>query len=224
MYERLPNVATLPSEPRLPLEGDLASRERSGIEEAACAQTVEALSRALELRDYRRGSFAETKAHCDRVTHLGLRLTERVAPELAIEPSLAHGFRLHDIGMIGVSDTILRKRGALTPSERDEIYEHPLLGERIVAPISALAGVARDVVGGHHERWDGTGYPRRIGGDSIPLVARIFSIVDAFESLTHDQPYRDAFLQPVAIREIERQSGVQFDPELVRIFTELVAP
>ena len=103
------------------------------------AATVEALSRALELHDYRRGEFGETTAHTERVTQLALALTAQVAPELLLEPQLAFGFRLHDIGMIGIPSSTLIKPGPLSPTEVDEIREHPWLGERIVAPVQALS-------------------------------------------------------------------------------------
>jgi HD-GYP domain-containing protein (c-di-GMP phosphodiesterase class II) len=189
--------------------------------EEACSLTVEALARALELHDYRRGLFAETGAHGARVTQLALLLTERVDPELATDRRLAHGFRLHDIGMIGVSDSILQKRGKLTPDELDELREHPLLGERIVAPISYLSGVARQVIGGHHERWDGSGYPRRLEGSRIPLPARIFALADAYDSMTTDQPHRRALPVDIVLEEIEHGSGKQFDPELTPVFLDL---
>src|SRR3954463_15599665 len=159
----------------------------------ATAATVEALARALELHDYRRGRFGETSAHTARVTQLALSLAEVVAPELALEPQLAYGFRLHDIGMIGVSNVTLLKPGALSPAEVDEIREHPWLGERIVAPVPALGGVARQVIACHHERWDGSGYPRGLRGAEIPVAARIFAVVAAF--LTRRSPAVDAVTQ-----------------------------
>ncbi len=125
------------------------------------AATVEALARALELHDYRRGHFGETAAHAARVTQFALMLAEQVAPQLALDPQLAYGFRLHDIGMIGVSNATLLKPGPLSPAELDEIREHPWLGERIVAPVPALGGLARQVIAGHHERWDGSGLSAR---------------------------------------------------------------
>jgi putative two-component system response regulator len=190
--------------------------------EEACSLTVEALARALELHDYRRGLFAETGAHGARVTQLALLLAERVAPELAADRRLAHGFRLHDIGMLGVSDSILQKRGRLTPDELDELREHPLLGERIVAPISYLSGIARQVIGAHHEKWDGTGYPRRLEGTRIPLPARIFALADAYDSMTTDQPHRRALPVDIVLDEIEQQSSGHFDPDLIPVFLELV--
>lgn len=190
--------------------------------EAAGAETVQALSRALELHDYGRGHFAETAAHSVRVTGLALQLAERVAPELASDPRLEWGFRLHDIGMLGVSNAILRKRGRLTFDELAQVREHPLLGERIVAPVSYLNGIARQVIGAHHERWDGGGYPRRLEADRIPLPARIFTLADVYDAMTSDQPYRDALPIEVVLEHIEGGSGTQFDPELVDPFLALV--
>src|SRR3954468_3790993 len=113
---------------------------------ASAAASVEALARALELHDYGRGRFGETAAHTTRVTQLALTLAEAVAPELILDPQLAHGFRLHDTGMIGVTDSTLTKQGPLSAVELDEIREHPWLGERIVAPVPALGETARHVI------------------------------------------------------------------------------
>ena len=185
------------------------------------AATVEALARALELHDYRRGRFGETSTHTARVTQLALHLAEHVAPELALEPELAYGFRLHDIGMIGVSNATLLKPGALTPAELDEIREHPWLGERIVAPIPELGGLTRQVIACHHERWDGSGYPRGLRGVEIPLSARIFAIVDAYDAMTNDQPYRDALSVDEACSEVNVKAGLHFDPDVVDLFLAL---
>jgi len=182
---------------------------------------VEALARALELHDYRRGSFGETAAHAARVTQLALELAEAVAPELAADPRLAAGFRLHDIGMIGIPVQVLAKRGPLSPDEVNEIREHPWLGERIVAPVGCLSGVARQVIGCHHERWDGSGYPRGIGGAEIPLAARIFAVADAYDSMTNEQPYREALDHEAALAELERSAGGHCDPALVPRFVAL---
>jgi HD-GYP domain-containing protein (c-di-GMP phosphodiesterase class II) len=191
--------------------------------EVAGAETVQALARALELHDYGRGHFAETDAHSVRVTQLALQLAERVAPELAADPRLEWGFRLHDIGMLGVSNAILRKRGRLTFDELGQVREHPLLGERIVAQVSYLNGIARQVIGAHHERWDGAGYPRRLEADRIPLSARIFTLADVYDAMTTDQPYRAALPIDVVLEHIAGGSGTQFDPELVDPFLSLVA-
>ncbi|MEX2253166.1 MAG: HD domain-containing phosphohydrolase, partial [Thermoleophilaceae bacterium] len=121
--------------------------------EQAYASTVSALSAALEMRDDRTGE------HAVRVTRLALGLAEACARRLAAERELEFGFLLHDLGKIGIPDAILLKPGPLSAAERDLIRTHPALGEQIVARIPSLAGVARDVIASHHERWDGTGYP-----------------------------------------------------------------
>jgi HD-GYP domain-containing protein (c-di-GMP phosphodiesterase class II) len=190
--------------------------------DAAGEEVVEALARALELHDYRRGLFGENEGHTVRVTRLAQQFSERVAPELAADPRLEYGFRLHDIGMIGVSDSILTKRGSLTQDELYEVREHPLLGERIVTSVNCLRGIARQVIGAHHERWNGSGYPRRLEGERIPLPARIFALADVYDAMTSEQPWRNAFAPEVALMEIERGAGVLFDPELVPEFIELV--
>jgi len=183
--------------------------------------TVEALARALELHDYQRSEFGETAGHASRVTRLALLLAERTTPELLHDPQLAFGFRLHDIGMIGVRSSTLLKLGPLDPTEIDEIREHPWLGERIVAPVPSLNGLAREVIACHHERWDGGGYPRGLRGPNIPVAARIFALADAFDSMTHDQPYRNALTIEAAREEIHASSGRDFDPELARVFLTL---
>jgi HD-GYP domain-containing protein (c-di-GMP phosphodiesterase class II) len=190
----------------------------------ATAATVEALARALELHDYRRGRFGETSAHTARVTRLALAVTEQIAPELVLDPQLAYGFRLHDIGMIGVSSVTLLKPAALTPEELDEIREHPWLGERIVAPVPALGGLSRQVIACHHERWDGSGYPRGLRGSEIPLAARIFAVVDAYDSMTKDQPWRAALSTDDARTELGTKAGLDFDPAVVEVFLSFDVP
>jgi HD-GYP domain-containing protein (c-di-GMP phosphodiesterase class II) len=174
--------------------------------------------RTLELRDYRRGKFAETREHAERVTDLAVRLASTVAPELVRDPRFEHGCRLHDIGMLAVPDAVLLKRTALTPAELDEVREHPWLGERIVANVSGLDGVCRHVIGAHHERWDGRGYPRGQQGEEIALGARIFAIADTFDTMTHEQPWRAALSKEHALEEIRRLAGNQLDPELTAAF------
>ena len=187
----------------------------------AAAAIVRSLSRALELRDYRRGEFAETRDHCERVTRVALLLAEAAAPELVADPQLEYGFRLHDIGMLAISDTILLKQGPLTERELEEIREHPWLGERIVAHAPYLNGLARQVIGSHHEKWDGSGYPRRLEADEIPLAARIFAVADAFDAMTSQQPYRAALPVDYALSEIGDKAGSHFDPALAQVFVSL---
>lgn len=183
--------------------------------QASYATTVRALAAALELRD------DQTGEHAERVAALGLRLAELVAPGLATDPELEYGFLLHDLGKIGVADSILLKPGPLDPAELAAMRVHPLLGEQIVARVPYLAGLARAVIAAHHERWDGGGYPQRLAGTDIPLAARIFSVVDAFDAMTHDRPYRRALSFESAVAEIYCGTGTQFDPAVVKVFVTL---
>jgi HD-GYP domain-containing protein (c-di-GMP phosphodiesterase class II) len=195
-----------------------APRTEDLVSPTTVAGIVEGLARALELHDYRRGAFGETAAHTDRVMRVACGLTEQIAPELTHDPQLAGGFRLHDIGMIAIPTQVLMKQGPLTPDEVSEIREHPWLGERIVAPIGCLNGLARQVIACHHEQWDGSGYPRGLRGLEIPLAARIFAVVDAYDSMTNVQPYREPLAIDVALSEIEGKTGSHFDPDVVASF------
>jgi HD-GYP domain-containing protein (c-di-GMP phosphodiesterase class II) len=177
--------------------------------------TVRALATALELRD------DQTGGHAERVTSLALALAERIDPALAAESQLKYGFLLHDLGKIGIRDAVLLKPGALTPDEFEEMRFHVVLGERILAGIPYLSGLARDVVAAHHERWDGAGYPRGLGGTDIPLAARIFAVVDAFDAMTSDRPYRPALDVEYAVGEIAAQGGAQFDPSVATTFVAM---
>jgi ribonuclease P protein subunit RPR2 len=177
--------------------------------------TVRALAAALELRD------DQTGEHAGRVSRLALRLAGEVAPGLAADPQLEFGFLLHDLGKIGVPDAILLKPGPLTPQELERMRTHTILGERIVEAIPYLSGLARDVIAFHHERWDGNGYPYRLAGEKIPLAARIFSLVDAWDAMTNDRPYRRALPIEIAVSEIRAESGTQFDPDLAEAFLAL---
>jgi HD-GYP domain-containing protein (c-di-GMP phosphodiesterase class II) len=194
-----------------------AERTLARLEESY-RTTVRALAAALELRDDITGN------HAERVTQLAILLTERVAPELAADPELEYGFLLHDLGKIGIPDAILLKPGPLEPDEFETMRAHPALGERIVARIPYLSGVARQVVVAHHERWDGAGYPSGLAGEAIPLPARIFALADSFDAMTNDRPYRSALPRERAIEEIRNGAGRQFDPSLTAVFVELAPP
>ena len=179
---------------------------------ASYRTTVSALAAALELRDDQTGD------HAERVTRLGLALAERAAPHLVEDPELEYGFLLHDLGKIGIPDAILSKPGPLTDEERSRMRAHTDLGERIVRRIPYLGNVARQVVASHHERWDGTGYPRRLAGEAIPLAARIFAVVDAYDAMTSDRPYRPALPVEAALAELAAGAGTQFDPAIAAAF------
>jgi ribonuclease P protein subunit RPR2 len=196
-------------------------QQRSKVEEAVAKleesyrTTVRALAAALELRD------DGTGAHAERVSALALVLAAEVAPDLTSDPELEYGFLLHDLGKIGVPDAILLKPGPLTRREMEEMRYHPILGEKIVATIPYLSGLARQVVAAHHEHWDGGGYPRGLAGERIPVSARIFAIADAFDAMTNDRPYRQALAFQVAMNEIAEGAGTQFDPALAAAFVDL---
>ena len=161
-----------------------------------------------------------TRSHLDRTYQYALALTRRVAPELAAEASLGYGFLLHDIGKIGIPESILNKPGPLTDEEWAIMRTHPLIGVQVVTPIKFL-GEAVAIIRSHHERWDGRGYPENLKGEEIHLAARIFSVVDTFDAMTSDRPYRKGLPVSVAMEEIERCGGSQFDPELSKAFVEL---
>jgi cyclic di-GMP phosphodiesterase len=175
---------------------------------------VRVLAAALELRDDGTGQ------HAVRVASLALAITKRVAPHLAEDLELEYGFLLHDIGKIGIPDTILLKPGPLNDDERLTMHEHPRLGERIIAGVRHLDGTAREIVICHHERWDGSGYPLGLAGEGIPLGARIFAIADAFDAMTNVRPYRPARSRQEAFAEIMAEAGRQFDPDLAPSFAE----
>jgi HD-GYP domain-containing protein (c-di-GMP phosphodiesterase class II) len=182
---------------------------------ASYFSTMETLAFLIEAKD------VGTRRHLDRTRDLAMALTNIVAPELAERPELSHGFLLHDIGKVGIPEEVLTKRGPLSPSEWSVMRTHPVVGAHIVTPIRVL-GEAVDVVRFHHERYDGSGYPHGLEGEDIPLSARIFSVVDAFDAITSDRPYRPARSTDAAVAEILRCSGSQFDPEVVEAFAVLI--
>jgi HD-GYP domain-containing protein (c-di-GMP phosphodiesterase class II) len=158
-----------------------------------------------------------TAAHCARVTDLAWRLAAWMGWDGARLQRLSVGARLHDIGKVMISESILRKRGPLNPQELDEIRMHPAAGARLIAPV----GPAQDAlpyVLYHHERWDGSGYPTRRPGPEIPEGARLLAVVDAFDAMTSTRPYRRALPTFHALAEIERCAGSQFDPEIAHAF------
>jgi HD-GYP domain-containing protein (c-di-GMP phosphodiesterase class II) len=176
--------------------------------------TMETLAFLIEAKD------VGTRRHLDRTRDLAMALTRVIDPDLAARPETAHGFLLHDIGKIGIPERILVKSGPLNPSEWTVMRTHPVVGAHIVTPIRVL-GDAVDVVRFHHERFDGDGYPHGLRGEEIPLAARIFSVVDAFDAMTSHRPYRKARDVPEALEELRRCAGSQFDPEVVEAFVRL---
>lgn len=182
--------------------------------EDACTQIVRTLAVVVDAKD------STTGGHIERATAYALALTEVVAPSLAADPVIRYGYLLHDIGKVGVPESILTKPGPLTESEELLMRAHPAIGRRMLAPMAFLQD-AIPIVECHHERWDGLGYPNGFKGNEIPLPARIFSIADAFDAITHDRPYRDGVSVSDAVEEIGRHGGTQFDPTLTDAFAEL---
>ena len=182
--------------------------------EIAYQATLEGWVRALDLRD------RETEGHTQRVTVL----TQRLARSMGVgEDDMVHitrGALLHDIGKMAIPDGILLKPGGLTSEERMTIQKHPIYAYEMLNPIKFLRP-ALDIPFCHHEKWDGSGYPRGLRGDAIPFAARIFSVVDVWDALIYDRPYRKA-IAPVNVKTmITEQSGVHFDPHVVTSFFAL---
>ena len=175
--------------------------------------TLEALVSALDARD------RETKGHSIRVAKYMMEVAFHmgIAPGTDEWVDMQRGGLLHDIGKIGVSDTILHKPGPLTDDEWVDMRRHPKIGHDMIKEISFLSGAARIVLA-HHERYDGKGYPTGLKADEIPLGARIFVLADTFDAMTSDRPYRKALSSEVAREEIIRCSGTQFDPRCVQAF------
>lgn len=180
-------------------------------------QTLIGWSRALDLRD------KETEGHSQRVAQLTLAVAQalNIPPEEQI--NMWRGAMLHDIGKIGVPDSILHKPGPLTEEEWEIMRCHTTYAYELLSPIAYLRS-AIDIPYCHHEKWDGTGYPRGLRGEQIPLAARIFALVDVWDALTNDRPYRKAWSREQAYQYICEQKGKHFDPNLVDLFLSIAAP
>jgi putative nucleotidyltransferase with HDIG domain len=177
--------------------------------------TIEGWSRALDLRD------KETEEHTLRVTNLTIQLAQAFGISDVELKHIRRGALLHDIGKMGIPDNILRKSGALSDDEWAMMRQHPQLAYEMLSPIAYLLP-ALDIPYCHHEKWDGTGYPRGLMGEEIPLAARIFTVVDVFDALTSDRPYRPAWTKNKAIEYIRQQAGSHFDPRVVDVFLKLI--
>ncbi|MEW6128432.1 MAG: HD domain-containing phosphohydrolase [Acidobacteriota bacterium] len=176
--------------------------------------TLQALAKALEARD------AETKGHSERVVSYCLGLGKKLSIAGRDLITLEHGALLHDIGKIGVPDGILLKKGSLTDEEWSHMRRHVEFGSDILSGIEFLSG-ARKIVQQHHERFDGSGYPSRLGGDLICQGARIFAVADAVDAITSDRPYRKGRPFEDAADELIKCSGKHFDPQVVEAFTNI---
>jgi putative nucleotidyltransferase with HDIG domain len=191
--------------------------QRSNVDlTVAYDATIEGWSRALDLRD------KETEGHTQRVTELTLKLARAMGIGGDELMHIRRGALLHDIGKMGIPDSILLKAGPLSEAEWVVMRRHPTYAYEMLSPIAYLRS-ALDIPYCHHEKWDGTGYPRGLKSDQIPLVARIFAVVDVWDALCSDRPYRPAW-PPERVREYIREAaGSHFDPQVVRTFLEMSA-
>jgi len=183
--------------------------------ESTYDQTLAALMSALDARD------RETEGHSLRVSHLTAKLGEALNFTHEQLKLLERGSLLHDIGKIGISDTILHKPGPLSEEEWKIMRLHPDIGARIVEGIPFLQETI-PLIRHHQERWDGTGYPGGLSGEGIPILARMFSIVDAFDALTSNRPYRQKISTLEAVDYLHEQAGILFDPEIVEVFKKMI--
>jgi PAS domain S-box-containing protein/putative nucleotidyltransferase with HDIG domain len=191
--------------------------QRSNLELlVAYDATIEGWAQALELRDQ------ETEGHSRRVLDLTLQLAQRLGQSGKNMAHIRRGALLHDIGKMGIPDSILHKPGPLSEEEWVLMRKHPLRAYELMSKIPYLKH-ALEIPYSHHERWDGTGYPRGLKGEQIPIAARIFSVVDVFDALTSDRPYRSALHEDEVLEYIREQSGRHFDPAVVKAFLMLIA-
>jgi putative two-component system response regulator len=179
-------------------------------------KTIEAWGRALELRDI------DTEGHTIRVTDLAVKLAKQMGIRNSHLENIYRGSLLHDIGKMGIPDSILLKPGLLTENEKSIMQLHPKFAYDLIKPIGLPEGVL-EIPYSHHERWDGSGYPQGLKGEDIPLSARIFSVVDVYDALTSDRPYRlRRYTHLEAMNYIEDMRKIMFDPKIVDEFFTLM--
>ncbi|TLN24712.1 HD-GYP domain-containing protein, partial [bacterium] len=177
--------------------------------------TLEGWSKALELRDY------ETEGHTQRVMDMTMKLAESYGITGVELLRIRYGTLLHDIGKIGIPDSILFKPGPLNTEEWEVMRRHPMYAQRILAHIPYLQD-SLDIPYGHHEKWDGSGYPLGLKGEEIPLSARLFAVVDVWDGLRSNRHYRNGWPEEDVVRYIIEQTGKHFDPQVVEIFLRLL--
>jgi HD-GYP domain-containing protein (c-di-GMP phosphodiesterase class II) len=176
--------------------------------------TLEGWSRALDLRD------KETEGHTQRVTEMAVRLAADMGIEEGPLMDIRRGALLHDIGKMGIPDAILLKTGPLTDDEWEIMRRHPAYAYEMLSPITFLEP-SLDIPYCHHEKWDGSGYPRGLKGSEIPLAARIFAVVDVYDALRSDRPYRAAWSEEKVLEHIRSLSGTHFEPAVVEAFLNM---
>jgi HD-GYP domain-containing protein (c-di-GMP phosphodiesterase class II) len=177
--------------------------------------TFQSLVTSIQARDY------YTEEHSMRVKALVIRIAEAMNCSPHEIESLKIASTLHDVGKISIPDNILLKPGRLTEGEFDVIKNHPVIGENILKPLPIL-DTERLIIRHHHERWDGTGYPDGLHGSDIPFLSRIITVVDAFDAMTNNRPYRKAMTIKEAVSELKKNINHQFDEEIVNCFTKIL--
>jgi putative nucleotidyltransferase with HDIG domain len=192
---------------------NLRNSEESMID--AYDKTIDGWSRALELRDH------ETMGHSSRVADLTLELARALGIEESEMDDIRRGAVLHDIGKMGIPDDILLKPGKLSVAEMDNMRNHPVFARQMLEQIKFLQP-AMAIPTHHHEKWDGSGYPDGLAGENIPVGARIFAVIDVWDALTSDRPYRKAWTRKKALRYIQDNAGTHFDPQMVTAFLEII--
>ncbi len=179
--------------------------------------TIKGWSYAMDLRD------KETEGHCQRVTEMTVKIAMAMNEiDRKKLPHIYRGALLHDMGKMGIPDAILLKPGKLTEDEWEIMRRHPQYAYQMLSPIEYLHP-ALNIPYCHHEKWNGSGYPRGLRGEEIPLEARIFAIVDVYDALTSDRPYRKAWTKAETLEHIENNSGTHFDPQVVKLFLKLMS-
>ena len=192
-------------------------RERTRALEVAQAETLRRLAQAAEFRD------DETGQHTRRVGMLAGRIAQRMGLPPEMVDLIQQAAPLHDVGKIGVPDSILLKPGKLTVEEFTEMKRHTLIGANLLAGgLSGVESMAEEIARCHHEKWDGSGYPIGLAGEEIPLPARIVAVADFYDALSYPRPYRPAWPRDQVIAEIELENGRHFDPAVVDAFFQVV--
>jgi putative two-component system response regulator len=195
---------------------ELAVEQRTAELELAREETLERLALASEFRD------DDTHQHARRIGRAAAQVADAMEDGALPPAAIERAAPLHDIGKLAISDTILLKPGPLTPGEYETMKTHTTVGAEILGGSrSAVLRMAEEIAKSHHERWNGDGYPMRLTGTDIPLTGRIVAVVDMFDALTHERPYKHAWPLAQALDELHRQSGRMLDPDVVAVFMAL---
>jgi len=195
-------------------EQTLSLRLRNQEKQQLLINTIKSLVQTLEAKD------SYTEGHSHRVAENSLQIAHALGMSLREQEEVKLAGLLHDIGKIGIHESVLNKRGRLTDDEYAHIKSHPLVSQRILEPIPQFKAVV-SIIRHHHEFFDGSGYPDRLAGKKIPTGARILTICDAHDAMTSDRPYRSSLTEGMAYDIMDRNAGIQFDPDLLRIFYKI---